>query len=145
MIPRLTDSLRATTWAVAPLTAAVASSWIEGGAADAVLAARRREARERQRLAQEILGEADFETQPEAYYLWLRLPEPWRRDAFASVLRARAVGVTAADAFAVGRDPAPHAVRLCLGAARSRETLRRGIARVAEVLRGGGEAGAAVV
>jgi DNA-binding transcriptional MocR family regulator len=145
MIPRLTDSLRATTWAVAPLTAAVASSWIQGGAADAVLAARRREARERQRLAQEILGEADFETQPEAYYLWLRLPEPWRRDAFASVLRARAVEVTAADAFAVGRDPAPHAVRLCLGSARSREALRRGIARVAEVLRGGGEAGTAVV
>jgi DNA-binding transcriptional MocR family regulator len=145
MVPRLTDSLRATTWAVAPLTAAIASRWIGGGAADAVLAARRREARERQRLALEVLGEADVETRPEAYYLWLRLPEPWRRDAFASVLRARAVEVTAADAFAVGRDPAPHAVRLCLGAARSREALRRGIARVAEVLRGGGEAGAAVV
>jgi DNA-binding transcriptional MocR family regulator len=145
MIPRLTDSLRATTWAVAPLTAAVASSWIGGGAADAILAARRREARERQTLAREVLGDADVETRPEAYYLWLRLPEPWRRDAFASVLRARGVDVTVADAFAVGRDAAPHAVRLCLGAARTRETLRRGVTLVAEALRGGGEAGAAVV
>jgi DNA-binding transcriptional MocR family regulator len=38
MVPRLTDSLRATTWAVAPLTAAIASSWIESGTADAILA-----------------------------------------------------------------------------------------------------------
>ena len=145
MVPRLTDGLRATTWAVVPLTAAVASSWIKGGTADAILAARRREARARQALAREVLAGADFDTQPEAYYLWLRLPEPWRRDSFAAVLRARGVAVTPADAFAVGREPAPHAVRLCLGAARSREALRRGLGLVADVLQGAGEAGAAVV
>ena len=145
MISRLTDTLRATTWAVAPLTAAVATSWIRGGAADAILAARRREARERQAVALEVLRGADFDTRPEAYYLWLRLPEPWRRDAFAAVLRGRGVDVTSAEAFAVGRDPAPHAVRLCLGATRTRSTLRRGLEVVAEVLRGGGEAGAAIV
>jgi len=144
MIPRLTESLRATTWAVAPLTATIASSWIREGTADTILAARRREARERQALAREILGGADFDSQPEAYYLWLRLPEPWRRDEFAAVLRARGVEVTSAAAFAVGRDPAPHAVRLCLGAAR-RESLVRGLELVAEVLRSGGEARAAVV
>jgi DNA-binding transcriptional MocR family regulator len=145
MVPRLTDSLRATTWAVAPLTAAVASSWIVSGTADAILAARRGEARARQDLAREILGGADFDAQPEAYYIWLRLPEPWRRDTFAAVLRARGVALTAADAFAVGRGPAPHAVRLCLGAARSRDALRRGLGLVADVLHGGGEAGGAVV
>ena len=42
-------------------------------------------------LAREALAGADFDTQPEAYYLWLRLPEPWRRDTFAAVLRARGV------------------------------------------------------
>ena len=44
-VPRLTASLRATTWAVAPLTAAVASQWIRDGTADAIVAARRQEAR----------------------------------------------------------------------------------------------------
>ena len=82
---------------------------------------------------------------PEGYYLWLRLPEPWRRDTFAAVLRARGVALTPAEAFAVGRAPAPHAVRLCVGAARSRKELRRGLGLVADVLRGAGEAGAAVV
>lgn len=145
MVPRLTDGLQATTWAVAPLTAAVASSWITSGTADVILAERRREARARQVLAQRILAGADFDSQPEAYYLWLRLPEPWRRDSFAAVLRARGVDLTSAEAFAVGRDPAPHAVRLCLGAARSREELRRGLELVAEVVGGAGEAEAAVV
>jgi DNA-binding transcriptional MocR family regulator len=145
MVPRLTDSLRATTWAVAPLTAAVASSWITGGTADEILAARRIEARTRQALAREILAGADFDARPEAYYLWLRLPEPWRRDSFTAALLARGVELTPADAFAVGRDPAPHAVRLCIGAARSRDALRRGLARVADVLEGAGEAGTAVV
>ncbi|MCG6927576.1 MAG: PLP-dependent aminotransferase family protein [Acidobacteria bacterium] len=145
MVPRLTDSLRATTWAVAPLTAAVASSWINSGTADAILAARRGEARARQSLAREVLAGADLDAQPEAYYLWLRLPEPWRRDSFAAVLRARGVELTPADAFAVGRGPAPHAVRLCLGAARSRDTLRRGLVLVADVLQGAGEAGGAVI
>jgi DNA-binding transcriptional MocR family regulator len=145
MVSRLTDGLRATTWAVAPLTAAVASSWIRTGTADALLAERRREARARQCLAREILAGADFDAQPEAYYLWLRLPDPWRRDTFAAVLRARGVALTPAEAFAVGRDPAPHAVRICLGAARSRESLRRGLGRVADVLHGAGEAASAVV
>jgi DNA-binding transcriptional MocR family regulator len=145
MVPRLTDSLRATTWAVAPLTAAVASSWITSGTADAILAARREEARVRQALARQALEGTDLDARPEAYYLWLRLPEPWRRDSFVGVLRARGVEVTPADAFAVGRAPAPHAVRLCIGAARSRETLQRGLEVVADVLRGAGEAGAAVV
>ena len=94
MVPRLAASLRATTWAVAPLMAAVASTWIRDGTADALLAARRQEARERQAIARERLAGADFDTKPEAYYLWLRLPEPWRGDGFAAEARARGVLVT---------------------------------------------------
>jgi DNA-binding transcriptional MocR family regulator len=59
--------------------------------------------------------------------------------------RARGVAVTPAEAFTVGRGPVPHAVRLCTGAARSREALVRGLGIVAELLRSGGAAGGAVV
>jgi DNA-binding transcriptional MocR family regulator len=145
MVPRLAASLRATTWAVAPLTAAVASEWIRDGTADALLLARREEARARQAIARARLAGADLQTKPEAYYLWLRLPEPWRRDSFAAEARSRGVLVTSAEAFAVGREPAPHAVRLCLGAARTRETLARGLDVVAALLRAGEATGAAVV
>jgi hypothetical protein len=50
-VPRLAASLRATTWAVAPLTAAVASHWIRDGTADRILEARRQEAREQGNIA----------------------------------------------------------------------------------------------
>jgi DNA-binding transcriptional MocR family regulator len=145
MVPRLAASLRATTWAVAPLTAAVASAWIRDGTADALLRARREEARARQAIARERLAGADVETKPEAYYLWLRLPEPWRRDGFAAEARSRGVLVTPADTFAVGREPAPHAVRLCVGAARDRDALARGLDVVAGLLQAGEATSAAVV
>jgi DNA-binding transcriptional MocR family regulator len=145
MVPRLEASLRATTWAVAPLTAAVASAWIRDGTADALLTARRAEARARQDLARARLAGADFDAHPEAYYLWLRLPDPWRGDSFVAEARARGVALTAAEAFTVGRGPVPHAVRLCTGAARTREALDRGLAVVADLLHAGGAAGEAVV
>jgi DNA-binding transcriptional MocR family regulator len=145
MVPRLVANLRATTWAVAPLTAAVASLWIRDGTADRLLEARRQEARERQAIARARLAGADVDGKPEAYFLWLRLPEPWRGDAFAAEARARGVLVTPAETFAVGREPAPHAVRVCIGAARTREALTRGLDTVAELLRAGEAASAAVV
>jgi DNA-binding transcriptional MocR family regulator len=145
MVPRLEAGLRATTWAVAPLTAAIASCWIRDGTADALVAARRSEARARQAIVRERLAGADFDAHPEAYYVWLRLPEPWRSDSFVAEARARGVVVTPAEAFTVGRGPVPHAVRLCTGAARTREALERGLAIVAELLPSGGTTGGAVV
>jgi len=145
MVPRLEAGLRATTWAVAPLTAAVASGWIRDGTADALVEARRGEARARQAIAREHLAGADFDAHPEGYYLWLRLPEPWRSDSFVAEARARDVVLTPAEAFTVGRGPVPHAVRVCTGAARTRESLARGLSVVSELLRTGGAAGAAVV
>ena len=144
-VPRLAASLRATTWAVAPLTAAIASAWIRDGSADALLQARREEARVRQAMARERLAGADLDAHPEAYYLWLRLPAPWRADAFVAEARERGVIVTPAEAFAVDRDGVVHAVRLCTGAARTRETLARGLDVVADLLAGGGSDGIPIV
>jgi DNA-binding transcriptional MocR family regulator len=145
IVPRLEAGLRATTWAVAPLTAAIASAWIRDGIADELVAARREEARARQAIARGALAGADVLTHPEAYYLWLRLPEPWRSDSFVAEARARGVALTPAEAFTVGRGPVPHAVRLCTGAARTRERLARGLSIVASLLQAGGTAGGAVV
>lgn len=145
MVPRLVASLRATTWAIAPLTAAVASAWIRNGTADALLEARRAEARARQAVLRETLAGADLDSQPEAYYSWLRLPEPWRADSFVAEAQARGVWLTPAEAFAVGRASVPHAVRLCIGAARNRESLRAGLAVVAELLAAAGPVGSPVV
>ena len=99
----------------------------------------------RQALVREHLAEARYDAHPFGYYVWLHLPEPWRRDTFADELRARGVVVSPPEAFVVGRAPVPHAVRLCLGAPRTLEDLDRGLTAVAEALRGAREAGAAMV
>ncbi|HXY39738.1 MAG TPA: PLP-dependent aminotransferase family protein [Vicinamibacteria bacterium] len=145
MVTRLAGGLRATTWAVAPLTAAIASAWIREGTADALLLARREEARARQAIVRERLAGADVDAHPEAYYVWLRLPEPWRGEAFAAEARERGVVVTPAEAFTVGREPQVHAVRLCTGAAHGRAALGRGLGIVADLLRAGEATSPAVV
>jgi DNA-binding transcriptional MocR family regulator len=142
---RLAASVRATTWGAAPLTAEVVSSWIRDGTADALLEARRAEAAARQALAAQALAGAEYEAHPVGYHLWLHLPEPWRSDTFAAQAARRGVAVTPAEAFVVGRGAAPHAVRVCLGSARTREALARGLGRVAETLAGSPDAGMAMV
>jgi DNA-binding transcriptional MocR family regulator len=142
---RLAAGLRATTWGAAPLTAEIAGAWIQDGTADALLASRRAEAAARQAIAREILGGAAYDAHPVGYHLWLHLPEPWRSESFAAQAARRGVTVTPAEAFVVGRGAAPHAVRVCLGAPRTREALARGLRAVAETLGGPPDAGLAMV
>jgi DNA-binding transcriptional MocR family regulator len=142
---RLAAGVRATTWGAAPLTAEVVTAWIQDGTADALLAARRGEAAARQALATETLAGTDYDAHPVGYHLWLHLPAPWRSESFAAQAARRGVSVTPAEAFVVGRGAAPHAVRLCLGAPRTREALARGLRAVADTLAGAPDAGMAMV
>jgi DNA-binding transcriptional MocR family regulator len=136
MLERLAAGIRATTWAAAPLMAEIASAWIRDGTADLILADRRREASARQALARSLLADADYRAHPRGYFVWLRLPDPWRSESFTAQVRARGALVTPSEAFVVGRLTTPHAVRVCLGAVASRVTLERGLRIVAEALAG---------
>lgn len=142
---RLASAVRATTWGAAPLMAEVVAEWIDDGTADAIVAARRREAAARQELARGVLSGFELQAHPFGYHLWLPLPDPWRAEAFTAHLRRRGVSVTPAEAFVAGRGTAPHAVRLCLGAPRTREELESGLQAVAETLAAEPEAGRAIV
>jgi DNA-binding transcriptional MocR family regulator len=129
---RITAALRASTLIVSPLNAMIASRWIESGIADEVLAAIREETHARQAIAANLLPADAVRTDAEGFHLWLSLSEPWTRGEFAERLRSSRVGVVASDAFALGH--APQAVRLGLGAAATRDELRRGLSIVADVL-----------
>ena len=74
-----------------------------------------------------------------SFHLWLPLPEPWRTEEFVAQARARQVVVSPSEEFMVGREGAPHAVRVCLGATASRARLEEGLRRLAELLRNGPE------
>ena len=84
-------------------------------------------------------------THPDSFHLWLELPEPWRREVFAAEARGRGVGLASAEVFAAGRQPVPHAVRLCLQAPESRDDLARGLSIIADILAGQPAGGPALV
>jgi DNA-binding transcriptional MocR family regulator len=129
---RVAGGMRATASVVSPLTAAIATHWIEDGTADAVLAAIRAETAVRQSIAAQILPANLVTADPEGFHLWLQVPDPWTRGDFAARLRSEGIGVVPSDAFAVG--PAPEAVRLGLGAAQTAEDLGHSLQSIADLL-----------
>jgi DNA-binding transcriptional MocR family regulator len=127
--------LRAATGMASPITAALASLWIDNGTMAEVLSAVRGETRARRLMAAEILGPR-FVSSAEAFHLWLTLPPRWTRAAFQAALQARDVSVAPSDAFVVTGEP-PEAVRISLGAPPSRAELAGALACIRDVLNEG--------
>lgn len=134
MVEPLATTLRATVWMAAPLMAEIASEWILNGTADRLVEEKRAEASVRQSMAADALDGFQFDAHPLSFHLWLHLPEPWRSNEFSAQLRRRGVAVTPAEAFVPGREAPPHAVRVCVGAPRSRAQLEKGLGIIRSVL-----------
>jgi DNA-binding transcriptional MocR family regulator len=135
LIERIGSAVRASTWMATPLMAEAASRLIRSGDAKRLAEAQRIEAAVRQEIAATLLEGVDMATHPSSFHIWLKLPEPWRREEFTAQARQRRVGVAPAEAFAVGRAPVPHAVRVGLSAARDHATLERALTILSELLR----------
>ena len=108
--------------------------WIRDGTAARILKARRAEMNARRRQVLTALRGHRVECPDGSLHIWLHLPEPWRSTDFAAEARRRGVGVTPAEAFAVGRSHLTHAVRLCHGAPAYRKTLDRALSVVRDLL-----------
>ena len=134
IVGQVAAALRINCWSINPLAALIGTLLLEDGAAARIIESQKEELRRRQALIDEMLGRFDIQTSPTATHAWLHLPEPWRGAAFARTALQRGVGVLPGDAFAVGREPVPHAVRINIGAARSEGDLRRALATLAELL-----------
>lgn len=134
MIHALATSLRATVWMAAPLMGEIASEWIRDGTAHRLIEHKRAEAAARQSMARAVLDGFHFDSHPLSFHLWLHLPEPWRSNEFTAQLLRRCVAVTPAEAFVPGREEPPHAVRVCIGAPRSRAQVEKGLGIIKTVL-----------
>lgn len=143
------DSIRAvarlSNWMTPPLMAEVARRWIMSGIGDEMVAWQRGEARARLDLAAETFRGHKFRGYPDGYHIWLELPEPWRADAFRQEAEKKDVYVLSGESFVVGRAAPPHAVRVCVGACRTREEVQRGLDILKGILDGAPGAAAAVV
>jgi len=112
---------------VAPLLPEIATRWLESGTMEGLIAQQRQMTTQRLERARAVLQSLDFKTDPDFPLIWLPLPEPWRAGQFAAALRQAGVLVRTADHFAVGRSPAPHAIRISLNAPASAEQLEGGL------------------
>lgn len=126
-------ALRAANVMASPLTAAIATRWIEDGTADAILRFIRTETAARQALAGAILPANSFRADPMSFNLWIELPPPWTRSAFIGHMRSTGVGVVASDAFTAAGPP-PEAVRVCLGGPIGRDGVQRALEFMAHAL-----------
>lgn len=123
---RLSATMRTTAVMASPFMVRLASRWIEDGTIKMATLAIREESRFRQQMAAQILRDADYIAKPEAFHLWLKVPEPWSRIEFATHLRSHGVGVVVSDTFTVS-GAAPEAVRVCLGGPANREDCRHSL------------------
>lgn len=130
----LETAAAATMWSGSPLLAEIAVQWIADGTATAIRDARRAEAAARQRLAADKLGLWPYRAHPTAYFLWLEIPPQRRALELVEQAHARDLLIGPSHVFAARPGNAPNAVRVSLGAARSRAELGRGLTILAELL-----------
>jgi DNA-binding transcriptional MocR family regulator len=81
------------------------------------------------------------QTDPHAFHIWLSLPEPWQRSAFAAKMRASDLSIVVSDAFTV-TGPPTEAVRISLGGVLSRAELRTALDYLMHVIENEVEEGA---
>lgn len=135
-LDKVAASIRADCWMVAPLMPEIVTHWLESGVAEHLVGLQRKRIGERVVLARRCLQDFPLRWAPDMPHLYLPLPKPWQANDFATSLRQAGVQVRTMEHFAAGRTPPPHAVRISLNAARSKDQLRDGLRTVARVLQG---------
>lgn len=115
----------------APLTTALATQWIHDGSAQRLLAGVREEARNRQRLAHQVL--AGKEAGADGIHIWLPLPAYWTAHELARAAQAEGLAVTPPEAFYAGPRP-PNAIRISLGSIRDSRHLAAALRKLSQLL-----------
>ncbi|WP_442579854.1 PLP-dependent aminotransferase family protein [Mesorhizobium sp. ASY16-5R] len=129
------SAMRAIAVMTSPLTAAVATRWIEDGTADTILRFIRAETAARERIAMRFFEPGTYLSDSLSFNIWLPLGNGWTRSAFASHARGTGIGIVVSDVFTVSGPP-PEAVRVGLGGPVSRTQLERGLEFMAHALEG---------
>lgn len=118
----LGNALRTLAQMPVPLMVALVMRWLADGSADAIISAVAAEAAARQKLAAKALSGHFHAAHPKGHHVWLTLPSAWARAEFAAHVQGQGLAVVTSDSFSVDGDP-EHAIRIALGAARSRSDL----------------------
>ncbi|MEM6669781.1 MAG: PLP-dependent aminotransferase family protein [Pseudomonadota bacterium] len=136
--PRAARILQSYTQHVSWLISALAAEIVRSGDAERIIRQVSDETAARAQILRDALaGGSDgalLQTDDHTSMAWLGLPEPWRASDFAVGAEAANVLVSPAEIFAVGRAPAPHAIRIGFGNAPERAEVSTGAAVLARLL-----------
>ncbi len=107
-------SIRAQCWFAPTINVEIAQRWLDKKEARDWLNVQKKDLYKRQALSSGALDGYDTVMAEGSFHIWLSLPEPWRAIEFQSLLAEKGVRVLSAESFAVGRFPAPQAIRICI-------------------------------
>jgi DNA-binding transcriptional MocR family regulator len=127
MIERLSALVLRTIVHAPPAMAELSTSLITEGIAGRIVEWKRKELMARQEIARRTLAGLNVQSHPQSPHVWVRLPEPWRTDAFVARARHRGILVNGAESFAVDHETDVQAVRIALGPPATRSALEEGL------------------
>lgn len=130
---RVASSLRATQIMASPVCSALATQWILDGTAQMCLDSIKLMSKRRQEIAKRVLGDFNYEANPEGFHLWLNLPSAWSQSAFCGRLLNRGIAIASADMFCL-EGTTPNAVRLSLGGNLNDERIEHTLRIISETL-----------
>lgn len=130
----LTRAVQISGWMIPPLMGEIAARWITSGIAYDIIKWHREEMIARNAMAADILQEFTFASKPESLHMWLDLPEHHHADTIIRELSQRGVVMAGPESFITTQPTVPHALRLCLGSAPTRDLLRAALIHMRAVL-----------
>ena len=133
----VSSAIRSHCWFTSPITVEVAQRWISSSKFAHAETLIRAELQRRIDAARRILDGYQCRTLDGSFHCWLSLPEPWRASDFEARLLEKDVAVLSSEPFAVGRFPAPQAIRICLSSPASFEDVEQGLTIIREELDSG--------
>lgn len=126
---RAASILRVSSWSGTYLTGEIATRWVENGTAQRLLEIQREEARARQSIAAEILGEHIASSHPLSLCAWLKVPSRWTEEGLVRSLTNQNVAVTPSEPFIAGPGHGG-GIRICLGGRLNHATLTKALTTV---------------
>lgn len=127
--------VRATYWMCAPVNAALTSYLIEGGGADRVIQAVRKETQARQSMVKASAIGNLCVADPEGLHVWLEIPITVSSKDFVEQAAAEGVAIGKGDIHYFGDGAPPNAIRFGTGGPPTRELFERGLKTILNIMR----------
>jgi len=133
LVADIGTSLRVDCWSVPAMSALIATHLIESGRAQDLVVVQREELRARQRILATCCGDLQVRSGATAPHAWLTLPEAWHGHDFVGRCLEQGVAILPGSAFSLNPASQPHAVRINLSAAPTREKLATALTVIARL------------